>query len=173
MNMIGFSSTWSYVALHWWLPLSPKPTWVMWYKSSNFINVLGSSLKSADKSVSGTTKLAFSLRHGGKSSSSRRSLTVQAEYRYCFSCSYVLYSYATYTLMIYHTSFCLIVTLTCLSGRWYFHLNKLMWAIIKPNQLKRTFLVLQLFSLVWPLFCKTINPIDSWVTEANLALSIK
>ncbi|XP_049398587.1 uncharacterized protein LOC125862532 [Solanum stenotomum] len=40
----------------------------------------GSSLKSADKSVSGTTKLAFSPRHGGKSSSSRRSLTVQAEY---------------------------------------------------------------------------------------------
>ncbi|TMW86916.1 hypothetical protein EJD97_020700 [Solanum chilense] len=40
----------------------------------------GSSLKSADKSVGGTTKLAFSPRHGGKSSSSRRSLTVQAEY---------------------------------------------------------------------------------------------
>ncbi|KAK6773019.1 hypothetical protein RDI58_028257 [Solanum bulbocastanum] len=40
----------------------------------------GSSLKSADKSVSGTTKLAFSPRDGGKSSSSRRSLTVQAEY---------------------------------------------------------------------------------------------
>ncbi|XP_059287843.1 uncharacterized protein LOC132041085 [Lycium ferocissimum] len=40
----------------------------------------GSSLKSANKSVSGTTKLAFSPKRGGKSSSYRRSLTVQAGY---------------------------------------------------------------------------------------------
>lgn len=37
-------------------------------------------MKSADKSVNGTTKLSFSPRRGGKSSASRRSLTVQAGY---------------------------------------------------------------------------------------------
>ncbi|KAJ8539600.1 hypothetical protein K7X08_013852 [Anisodus acutangulus] len=40
----------------------------------------GSILKSANKSVSGTAKLSFSPRNAGKSSSSRRSLTVQAGY---------------------------------------------------------------------------------------------
>ncbi|XP_016474955.2 uncharacterized protein LOC107796677 [Nicotiana tabacum] len=40
----------------------------------------GSSLKSADQSISGATKLAFSPRSRGKSSSSRSSLTVQAGY---------------------------------------------------------------------------------------------
>lgn len=55
-----------------------------------------------------------------------------------------------------------------LRGRLHFHLAELVWALIRPNQLKISLLVLQLFSLVRSLFCKTMNSIDYGVTETNL-----
>lgn len=50
-------------------------------KTFDFVIVLGSCLKSLDQNVS-ATKLSFSPSHGGKSYSSKRSLIIQASYRY-------------------------------------------------------------------------------------------
>lgn len=134
----------------------------MIYKPINFIDVLGSPLKSIDESGC-STKLFFSARRGAKPSSSGRSLSIQARYRYLFvTCSSFMqdmnWNYWCFSLGV-NSDFCQFVYVS-FTYRW---LDKIFHCIIILVKWQWWWKAKQWWLLYWWLCFGRINCWHTWL----------